>query len=85
MINPGFFHDLVCHVPGLYFPVNRYLDVHGGLEPYVMIASAVVVKDKPVPFQDFPDFLFILRHHLDMHFGKPFRFEVDFNIRVLKA
>jgi hypothetical protein len=62
IVYPRFFHDLICHVPGLYLSVNRYLDIDGGFEPYVMIAPAVMVKNKPVLSQDFPDFLFILRH-----------------------
>jgi hypothetical protein len=80
-----FFHNLICHVTGLYFPVNRYLDIDGGFEPHIMIAPAMVVKNKSMPFQNFPDFLFILRHYLYMYLGKPFRFEVDFNIRVFEA
>jgi hypothetical protein len=62
IVNPGFLHDLVRHVPGLYFPVNGHFDSGGGFGPYIMIALAVMVKSKSVPFQDFPDFLFILRH-----------------------
>jgi hypothetical protein len=50
-----------------------------------MIAPAVVVKEKPVPCQDFTDFLFVLRHYLDMYLGKPFRPEADLDVRVLKA
>jgi phenylalanine-4-hydroxylase len=46
VINPGFFHDLICHVPGLYFPVNCYFDIGGGFAPYVMISPAVMMKNK---------------------------------------
>jgi hypothetical protein len=85
MLYSRFFHDLVCHVPGLYFSVNRHLDIGGDFEPHVMISPAVMVKNKPVLFQDFPDLLFILRHYLNMYLGKPFRLEVDFNVRVFEA
>ncbi|MDR2738582.1 MAG: hypothetical protein LBB68_01945 [Treponema sp.] len=63
IINPRFFHDLICHVPGLYFPINRYLDINGGFEPYIMITPAVMVKNKSMLLQDFSDFFFILCHY----------------------
>jgi hypothetical protein len=49
IVYPGFFHNLVCHVPGLYFSVNGHFDIDGGFEPYIMIAPAVMVKSKSVP------------------------------------
>jgi hypothetical protein len=59
IVNPGFFHNLVCHMPGFDFSVNGHFDIGGGFGPYIMIAPAVMMKSKSVLFQDFPDFLFI--------------------------
>jgi hypothetical protein len=49
IIYPRLFHNLVRHVPGFYFPVNCHFDIGGDFEPYVMIASAMMVKNKPMP------------------------------------
>jgi hypothetical protein len=46
VVYPRLFHNLVRHIPGLYFSINRHLDIDFRLEPYVVIAPAVVVKNK---------------------------------------
>jgi hypothetical protein len=44
MINPGLFHDRICHVPGLYFTIYRKILISNGAIPHIMLTLAMPHK-----------------------------------------
>jgi hypothetical protein len=63
MINPGLFHDRICHVPGLYCTIYRKILISNGAIPHIMITLAMPHKITAMFRQFFPHLLFVLRHY----------------------